>query len=151
MQYDPRQLHRRPGTGVHRDRTDIWRRPPGDPENATDRPVAGDPATGQDFQFLPRQFVGRNDPDIRGARSQLVRAARRDPELQVEQALLGSIQHAPDQRGGVQVADGANSQLSSRILGQSPVYQGGAQHAPTVILSRGKMRMSYLGKVEMSY
>ena len=48
------------------------------------------------------------DADIGGARGQLVGATRRWQEFQVEKIAPGPMEHAPDQRRGIQVADGRN-------------------------------------------
>ena len=50
----------------------------------------------------------RNDPDIRPARNDHVRALGRHAELQIEKALLCAVQHAPDQGSRIQITDRAH-------------------------------------------
>jgi len=54
------------------------------------------PGARDNLQVLTRQFEGRDDPDVGGAAGQLVGAAGRHPEFEVEEALLGTVEDTPD-------------------------------------------------------
>ena len=109
FQDHPHQFHARARTGVQRQGADLCRRAGGDQQNAAHRAVTGDARAGDDLQILPGQFERGHDADVGGAGSQLVGAPGRGAEFQVEPTARGSVEHAPDQRRGIQVADGGHA------------------------------------------
>ena len=85
--------------------------------------MTGDPSTGNNLQILPRQFKGWDNADVGGSGKYLIGAARGNPEVQFEQALLRPVEHSPDQGSGIEITDCAHAQPAGRVLGQSQVYQ----------------------------
>ena len=81
------------------------------------------PRAGDDLQILPGQFERGHDADIGGAGRQLVGAPRRRGKFQVEKTALRAVEHAPDQRGRIQVTDGRHARPLQDNVGQPPVYQ----------------------------
>ena len=81
------------------------------------------PAPGNDLQVLPRQLKGGHDADVGGARCQVVGAIRGKAEIQIEKTPLRAVEHAPDQRRGIQVADGRYPGPLRDSVAQPTVYQ----------------------------
>ena len=120
FQDDPRQLHRRPRARIRRQASgsQLGR-------DETKRMLRTGPGrrfpSPNDLQIQPRQFESGNDADIGGPGRHLFRASRRDLEIQIEQALLRPMRHSPNQRRGIQIADGAHSYALQRNRGQISV------------------------------
>ncbi len=90
-------------------------------QDAAHRPMAGDAGAGNHFQSLPGHFERRHDADIGLARGQPVGASRRNLKFQIEQPLLGAVQHAPHQGSGVEITDRADAQPGMPGWDQRPV------------------------------
>ena len=101
------------GAGVGGQHANLPARDFGNQQDATYRSAAGDTRSGDHLQAQARQLAGRDNAEIGLARLEPVGALRRDAEVKVEEPLLVSVEHAPDQRDGVEIADSANAQLSS--------------------------------------
>ena len=98
-----------------------WKRNLGNQQNAAHGSMAGDAGAADDVELLAAQFDAGNDADIGAAVREPVGALGGNGKTQIEQVALLAVQHAPDQRDGVQIADGTDARLQYRV--QLTVYQ----------------------------
>lgn len=110
-EYGSRQHHRCARARVRRERANASRLYFRDQQDAAHGSAAGNADRWYKLEPDPVQFGAGNQTDIRRSFRQPVRALCGDGEAEVEDPLLRTVHHAPDQRHSVQVADSANPQL----------------------------------------
>ena len=70
---------------------------------------------------MPGEFEGGDDTDIGLSGDDQVSTFGGNAKQQVEETLLGPMEHSPHQRGGIQIADRANPQPFRGGLNQALV------------------------------
>ncbi len=109
---NPRQRHRSARARIHRQSPDLSERLAGGQQDASDRPITGNPQIRQEIEAEAVEFGARQQADSGLAVPQRLGAVNGQVEAEIEDPFLGPVKKSPDQRPGVEVADGGNDQSS---------------------------------------
>ena len=100
------------GTGIGGESCDVFPGDFGEQQDATDRAQAGDAHAGDDLEILTGDFGDRHETDFSEPGFDLLRAYSGNGQRQIDRLLLRSVEHSPDEGGGIQISDRADAVFS---------------------------------------